>query len=157
MTLHTQDVVVRKIGVEEELMLVNPATGELTGVSQQAVRAHEADSDQVTVGVRVDREESEVEQELFLQQIEASTSPVESVSELMDEIRRGRKAVATAAEAAGAAAAPHRNTSGAACVFSRPVAAAVPRCTRSNDTRGDPDRTWHLDVCSGAPPSPWHA
>jgi glutamate---cysteine ligase / carboxylate-amine ligase len=104
MTRHTQDVAVRKIGVEEELILVDPATGELTGVSQRAVRAHEADSDQVTVGVRADGDESQVEEELFLQQIEVSTSPVESVTDLMREIRRGRKAVATAAEAAGAAA-----------------------------------------------------
>lgn len=83
-------------------MLVDPATGELTGLSQQAVRAHEADSDQVTVGV-VDGVQGEVEQELFLQQIEVSTPPVESVSALMGEIRRGREKLATAAEAAGAA------------------------------------------------------
>jgi carboxylate-amine ligase len=66
------------------------------------VRAHEADSDQVTVGV-VDGVQGEVEQELFLQQIEVSTPPVESVSALMGEIRRGREKLATAAEAAGAA------------------------------------------------------
>jgi glutamate---cysteine ligase / carboxylate-amine ligase len=96
-----QGVTVRKIGVEEELMLIDPATGELTGLSQQAVRAHESDSDQVTVGVVDDQ--GEVEEELFLQQIEVSTPPVESVTDLMHEIRRGREKLATAAEAAGAA------------------------------------------------------
>ena len=97
---------IRKIGVEEELMLVDPDTGELTAVSQQAVRAHEAGSDQVTVGVSVhsDGEEPGVEHELFLQQIETATPAVESVPDLMAEIRRGREAVGKAAEAAGAAA-----------------------------------------------------
>ena len=93
----------RKIGVEEELMLVDPATGELTGVSQQAVRAHQADSDQVTIGVEVDGGDS-LGEELFLQQIEVATRPVVSVSELMREIRRCRKAAGRAAEAAGAVA-----------------------------------------------------
>jgi glutamate---cysteine ligase / carboxylate-amine ligase len=97
-------VTVRKIGVEEELMLVDPTTGELTGVSQQAVRAHEADSDQVTVGVEVAGGEAGVGEELFLQQIEVATPPVVSVPELMEEIRRFRKAAGAAAEAAGATA-----------------------------------------------------
>ncbi len=94
----------RKIGVEEELMLVDPATGELTGVSQQAVRAHEADSDQVTVGVEVRGGAFGLGEELFLQQIEVSTPPVESVEELISEIRHCRRTAGTAAEAAGAAA-----------------------------------------------------
>jgi carboxylate-amine ligase len=95
---------VRKIGVEEELMLVDPATGELTGVSQQAVRAHEADSDQVTVGVEVRGGASELGEELFLQQVEVSTPPVESVEELIREIRHCRRTAGRAANAAGAAA-----------------------------------------------------
>ncbi len=93
----------RKIGVEEELMLVDPTTGELTGVSQQALRAHESGSDQVTVGVEPERGESGLGEELFLQQIEVSTPPVESVTELIREIRHCRKAAGAAAEAAGAA------------------------------------------------------
>lgn len=56
------------------------------------------------VSVHSDGEEPAVEHELFLQQIETATPPVESVSDLMIEIRRGREAVGKAAEAAGAAA-----------------------------------------------------
>ncbi|HJR39848.1 MAG TPA: glutamate--cysteine ligase [Nocardioidaceae bacterium] len=94
----------RKIGVEEELMLVDPATGELTAVSQKAVRAHQQGSTQAAVGVGIHSNEPGVEQELFLQQIETDTAPKESVPELVEELRRGRRAVGEAARAAGAAA-----------------------------------------------------
>src|SRR5690348_12164969 len=82
---------VRKIGVEEELMLVDPDTGYLTAVAGPAVRAKE---DAAT----------EVEQELFLQQLETSTAPCEKADELDDGIRAGRRAVGEAAAAAGARA-----------------------------------------------------
>ncbi len=82
---------VRKIGVEEELMLVDPDTGYLTAVAEPAVRAKE---DAPT----------EVEQELFLQQLETSTSPCARADELAAGIRAGRRAVGEAAAAAGARA-----------------------------------------------------
>jgi glutamate---cysteine ligase / carboxylate-amine ligase len=77
----------RKIGIEEELMLVDPATGRLTAVSQPAVDANEADA--------------EVVQELFLQQIETSTPPCHDADELLAGLRAGRRAVGEAAAAAG--------------------------------------------------------
>jgi carboxylate-amine ligase len=80
----------RKIGVEEELMLVDPTTGQLTAVSQSAVLANEA--------------AEEVEQELFLQQIETSTPPCEKADELLAGLRAGRRAVGESAAAAGARA-----------------------------------------------------
>ena len=55
---------VRKIGVEEELLLVDPSTGHLTAVAESAVLANET--------------AEEVEQELFLQQIETSTPPCDA-------------------------------------------------------------------------------
>ena len=82
---------VRKIGVEEELMLVDPETGHLTAVAEPAVRAKE---DAPT----------EVEQELFLQQLETSTTPCETADDLSLGIRAGRRAVGEAAAAAGARA-----------------------------------------------------
>ncbi len=80
----------RKIGVEEELMLVDPTTGQLTAVSQSAVLANEASE--------------EVEHELFLQQIETSTPPCERAEDLLAGLRAGRRAVGEAAAAAGARA-----------------------------------------------------
>jgi glutamate---cysteine ligase / carboxylate-amine ligase len=89
----------RKIGVEEELMLVDPDTGELAAVSSKALRAHEemAQQDPAT-------EEDLVDQEAFLQQIETATKPCTGLAELRDEIVRGRRAAGRAARAAGAAA-----------------------------------------------------
>jgi carboxylate-amine ligase len=81
---------VRKVGVEEELMLVDPETGKLTAVSQSAVLANEA--------------EQEVEEELFLQQIETSTPPCDDAAELLAALRAGRRAVGEASAAAGARA-----------------------------------------------------
>ncbi|MCW2759982.1 MAG: YbdK family carboxylate-amine ligase [Marmoricola sp.] len=81
---------VRKVGVEEELMLVDPQTGQLTAVSQSAVLANEADE--------------EVGEELFLQQIETSTPPCEDADDLLNGLRAGRLAVGEAAAAAGARA-----------------------------------------------------
>jgi glutamate---cysteine ligase / carboxylate-amine ligase len=81
---------VRTLGVEEELMLVDPATGRLAAVSQHAVRANE--------------DPAEVEHELFLQQIETSTPPCLTSDDLLAGIRNGRAAVGKAAAAAGARA-----------------------------------------------------
>jgi len=95
----------RKIGVEEELMLVDPDTCALTAVSQRAVRAHKHGHDQASVGVQLLPDEGPpVEEELFLQQIETATAPCKTLDELEREIRRGRESVGRAAEAAGAVA-----------------------------------------------------
>jgi glutamate---cysteine ligase / carboxylate-amine ligase len=81
----------RTMGVEEELMLVDPDTGHLRSVSQRAVLANEADA--------------EVEQELFRQQIETSTPPCTTADEVLRGLRDGRRAVAGAAAAVSARAA----------------------------------------------------
>ncbi len=78
---------VRKVGIEEELMLVDPETGHLAAVSQAAVSANES--------------EEEVAEELFLQQIETSTEPCVDSDELLAGVRAGRRAVGQAAAAAG--------------------------------------------------------
>jgi carboxylate-amine ligase len=80
----------RKMGVEEELMLVDPATGRLAAVAGTAVLD--------------DNHDAEVEHELFRQQIETSTPPCEDVDDLVAGIRAGRRAVGEAAAAAGARA-----------------------------------------------------
>jgi carboxylate-amine ligase len=81
----------RKIGVEEELMLVD-GTGQVTAVGRSAVLAQAA------------TEEPGVEPELFLQQLETATSPCTGADELAAALRRGRRVVGEAAAAAGARA-----------------------------------------------------
>ena len=83
-------------------MLVDPDTGLLTAVASRALRAHDARGGpgaQITTP-----DETPVEAELFLQQIETQTPPCASVDELATHLRRGRRATGEAAEAAGAAA-----------------------------------------------------
>ena len=97
------DMSVRKVGVEEELMLVDPESGMLAAVSRSAVLANEA--------------EEEVGEELFLQQVETSTAPCAQADELLDHLRAGRRAVGEAAAAAGV----------------RAVAMAAPVLSQEND------------------------
>jgi carboxylate-amine ligase len=78
---------VRKVGIEEELLLIDPETSQLAAVAQAAVSANEA--------------EEEVAEELFLQQIETSTAPSADSDELLAGVRAGRRAVGQAAAAAG--------------------------------------------------------
>ncbi|HLN75389.1 MAG TPA: glutamate--cysteine ligase [Nocardioidaceae bacterium] len=89
----------RKIGVEEELMLVDPDTGRVTAVSAAALRAREDATERGEAG-----EDAPVDQELFLQQIETATTPCLRAEELAAELVRGRRAVGESARAAGAAA-----------------------------------------------------
>ena len=85
----------RKVGVEEELMLVDPATGMLTAVAGHALRAHEE---------RPGEQEAPVEAELFLQQIESQTPPTDDVTEVAGQLAASRRAMGEAAHSAGAAA-----------------------------------------------------
>jgi carboxylate-amine ligase len=84
----------RKVGVEEELMLVDPASGMLTAVAGHALRAHQEDG----------RDDAPVEEELFLQQIESQTPPASDVTEIAGHLRASRRVMGEAARAAGAAA-----------------------------------------------------
>ncbi len=90
----------RKIGVEEELMLVDPETGRVTGVSAKALRARE----EAESRGELPEDDAPVEQELFLQQIETASSPRVAASDLLSDLVSGRRAVGEAARAAGAAA-----------------------------------------------------
>ena len=83
---------VRQLGVEEELLLVDPSTGHVTAVAERAVRAGDED------------DAAPVEEELFLHQIETQTPPCSSLTELAREVRRSRQAICESAAAAGAAA-----------------------------------------------------
>jgi carboxylate-amine ligase len=83
----------RKVGVEEELMLVDPATGELKALGRDVLRAHEDGPPQ----------DAPVEEELFLHQIESQTPPTTDLAELAGHLRAGRRAMGEATRSAGAA------------------------------------------------------
>jgi len=85
-------VSVRQVGVEEELLLVDPSTGELMAVSDRALQAAS------------DVEDVAIEQELFLQQIETGTAPHRDLDDLAADVRRARRVAGEAAAATGAAA-----------------------------------------------------
>ena len=92
---HAVPVTVRKVGVEEELMLVDPRSRQLTALGHHAVRAHEDGSPD---------EDAPVEAELFLQQVETQTPSGTDADELLERLRASRRAVVDAAESAGARA-----------------------------------------------------
>lgn len=80
----------RTVGVEEELLLVDPESGAPVAVAGSVLaRAHAQHAELV-------------EAELQQQQIEIGTQPCRSLTELADQLRHWRAAAATAAESAGA-------------------------------------------------------
>jgi glutamate---cysteine ligase / carboxylate-amine ligase len=80
----------RKVGVEEELLLVDPRSGQALALSTAVLRdALDADCTALT-------------SELTRQQIETNTQPCRSLEELAAEVRRGRHAAREAAENRGA-------------------------------------------------------
>jgi carboxylate-amine ligase len=89
---------VRSVGVEEELLLVEPGTGQPLAVAETALRTVDVD-DGRQEGRQVDARES-LEFELQQQQLETSTEPCFELSKLGEELRRGRS---LAAEVAGRA------------------------------------------------------
>jgi glutamate---cysteine ligase / carboxylate-amine ligase len=85
----------RSIGVEEELLLVEPETGHPLAVAGTALRAAR--------GAAPDAEASpDLELELQDQQLETNSRPCRSLSDLDREVRRCRAAAASAAGKAGA-------------------------------------------------------
>ena len=80
----------RTVGIEEELLLVDPKTRMTASLSQLAEAANE--------------HEAEVGTELFRHQVETSTPPLTTAADLADAVRAGRRAIGEAAAAAGARA-----------------------------------------------------
>jgi carboxylate-amine ligase len=87
----------RQVGVEEELLLVDPGTGRPKAVARTAIRRAAAD------GPRDDAEPGGVvEEELQQEQIETDTRPCLTLEEVRGEVRRWRRAAAEMASGAGA-------------------------------------------------------
>lgn len=73
-------------------MLVDPETGELRAVSQEAAAAGEKDS------------QRDVDQELYLQQLEVATSPCQDMKSLLGDLKSARRAAGESARTANVAA-----------------------------------------------------
>ncbi|NEA56464.1 YbdK family carboxylate-amine ligase [Streptomyces sp. SID13666] len=80
----------RSVGVEEELLLVDPGTGEPRAVAE-AVLAAEVEAD----------DEARLESELQREQVETTTRPQTSMSDLARELRRWRAAASERARETG--------------------------------------------------------
>ncbi len=95
---------IRSVGVEEELLLVEPGSGEPRAVAEAALRGiKELDAQDSTPDDPADVEAAEsLGFELKLQQLETNSRPAHELSELSRELRRCR---ALAAEVAGRAGA----------------------------------------------------
>jgi len=87
------------MGVEEELLLVDPDTGQPLAVAETALRTGDA-ADGGQEDTHGDAGES-LEFELQRQQLETSTKPCFGLNELSGELRRGRSLAAAAAGRAG--------------------------------------------------------
>ena len=83
----------RSVGVEEELFLVDSETMEPLDRSSEALAAD-------TGGPGADEE---LDQELFLAQLETNSEPSDTGEQLLDYVRRGRERAAEDASAVGAA------------------------------------------------------
>jgi glutamate---cysteine ligase / carboxylate-amine ligase len=84
---------IRTVGVEEELLLVEPGTGQPLAVAETALRA---------AGDAEPAEEAELAFELQRQQLETNTTVCRDLGELAREVRRCRSLAAKAAGRAGA-------------------------------------------------------
>jgi carboxylate-amine ligase len=85
--------VLRSVGVEEELLLVDPDSGQALALAA-AVLDNAADGEQPV--------DQALTSELARQQLETNTRPCASLAELSAEVRRWRRAASEAAEGKGA-------------------------------------------------------
>ncbi|MFI0450578.1 glutamate--cysteine ligase [Actinomadura sp. 6N118] len=89
----------RTIGVEEELLLVDPVSGAPQAVSGAVIKYAKDHAGVTLSSKRAEPFETELQRE----QLETGTAPRASLAELADDIRGGRQAAAEAARGVGAA------------------------------------------------------
>ena len=82
-------------------MLVDPETGRLTAVAQRALRARAETGHDPELADQL--EDPGIEAELFLQQIETTTPPCDTMNELDRQLRQARREIGQLAIEAGAA------------------------------------------------------
>lgn len=93
----------RSLGVEEELLLVDPDSGRSSPVAEAALREHHSDGGEQERRAEPDRD-AEVESELFRYQVETATVPCTGLADLAAQLGSGRRTVSRVAERVGVAA-----------------------------------------------------
>lgn len=94
----------RTVGVEEELLLIDPATRTISPRSSQVVRTNREHTLHDEHGVEHPHAATdELDQELFLHQIETRTDPSAELADIERQLIAGRRTAGTAAAEAGLA------------------------------------------------------
>ncbi len=91
----------RTVGVEEELLVVDPETRAVTSRAREILREH-ADR---AGGDGPRRASDELDKELFRHQLEIRTDPARDVDDIVDQVVAGRRTAGESAEALGLAVA----------------------------------------------------
>lgn len=137
----------RKVGVEEELLLVDPATGELRAVSRRVLHEH-----RVSPAAKLDGAHTDLDAELQQHMVETRTEPERELARIGDQVRAGRR---TALDAAAAADATIAAMGTAPLVTADPPLSDDPRYHRIAERYGRVGRTAgtlglhvHVDVSS---------
>ena len=116
---------VRTVGIEEELMLVDPATREMAARSPEVLEQHETQTGEAT-----DRgpgqDGDELDHELFMHQVEIRTEPARQLSSIRAQLVDARRAAGEAAAATG---------TGLIAAGTAPLGGEDPRTTRTDRYR----------------------
>jgi carboxylate-amine ligase len=124
---------VRKVGVEEELLLVHPETGELANAAAAVLHDHrtvQGDAPPAWATTALDGE-------LLRDMIETRTDPTEDLAEIASQLREARRTAIAAAEDAGVGVAA---TGTAPLGTGTPVVSPDPRYQRIAQEFGDTGR-----------------
>lgn len=138
---------VRKVGVEEELLLVHPETGQMMAVSPRVLHEH-----RVSPAAEQDGAYTDLDGELQQHMVETRTEPERDLARIGDQIRAGRRTALEAATSAGATIAAVGN---APLVPADPPFTDDPRYRRIGERFGRVGRTAgtlgmhvHVDIAS---------
>jgi carboxylate-amine ligase len=83
----------RTVGVEEELLVIDPTTRSVTSRARQVVREHDERRRNAPR-----RASDELDKELFRHQLEIRTDPTHEIDDIVDEVVAGRRTAGEAAE-----------------------------------------------------------
>lgn len=90
-------VTVRTVGIEEELLLMDPATGSISSRARQVIKEFREHGRGGRASVATD----ELDQEIFRHQLEVRTDPTIDLADAEAQVRDARRSAGEAAEAAG--------------------------------------------------------